>query len=85
MELAVDAETLALKISLISIRACYCADMEGPNNERWRDLCEQAAVEQDPAKMLKLLIEINDILEEKEKILKAEQMIYESKKRTDAA
>lgn len=59
--------------------------MEGFCNERWRDLCEQAAVEQDPAKMLKLITEINDLLEEKEKILKAEQMIYESKRGTDAA
>jgi hypothetical protein len=30
--------------------------------ERWRELCEQAAVEQDPQRMLKLISEINDLL-----------------------
>ena len=33
----------------------------------WMELCEQAAVEQDPAKLLKLVTEINRLLEEKEK------------------
>jgi hypothetical protein len=30
--------------------------------ERWKELCEQAAVEKDPQRMLKLISEINDLL-----------------------
>jgi hypothetical protein len=37
----------------------------GKNKECWRELCEQAAVEQDPGKLLELVREINDLLEEK--------------------
>jgi hypothetical protein len=40
--------------------------MEGPNKERWIQLCEQAAVAQDPAKLLELVNELNALLEEKE-------------------
>ena len=43
--------------------------MEGPLKERWQELCAQAAVEQDPMKLLELAREINDILEEKERRL----------------
>jgi hypothetical protein len=32
------------------------------NKERWRELCEQAAVEQDPKKLLELTRQINDFL-----------------------
>ena len=47
--------------------------MQGPTRERWFDLCQQAAVEEDPVKLLELITEINDILEEKEKRLQAER------------
>jgi hypothetical protein len=47
--------------------------MQGLNKERWRELSEQAAVEQDPNKMLDLITEINELLEEKEKRLKAQR------------
>jgi hypothetical protein len=40
--------------------------MEGPNKERWIQLSEQAAAEQDPKKMLELVNELNAVLEEKE-------------------
>jgi hypothetical protein len=43
--------------------------MQGENKERWRDLCEQAAVEQDPERLMILIKEINHLLEEKEKRL----------------
>ena len=43
--------------------------MQGVNKERWLELCAQAAVEQDPARMLELVKEINDLLEEKERRL----------------
>jgi hypothetical protein len=44
--------------------------MKGEAKEHWMHLCELAAHEQDPAKLLKLITEINDILEAKEERLK---------------
>jgi len=44
--------------------------MQGANRERWKVLCEQAAIEQDPEKLHKLVKEINDLLEAKEARLK---------------
>ena len=35
--------------------------MQGATKERWLILCEQATVEQDPAKMIQLIREINDL------------------------
>ena len=32
------------------------------NAERWKELCAQAAVEQDPQRLLELTREINDLL-----------------------
>ena len=40
--------------------------MQGANKERWKVLCEQAATEQDPIKLHRLVKEINDLLEAKE-------------------
>jgi hypothetical protein len=40
--------------------------MRGQAKERWERLCEQASIEQDPAKLLELVKEINDLLEEKQ-------------------
>lgn len=37
--------------------------------ERWLELCGQAAVEQDPKKLMLLVKEINDLLEQKERRL----------------
>lgn len=34
--------------------------------ERWMDLCAQAAVEQDPEKLIQLIEEITRLLEERE-------------------
>jgi hypothetical protein len=36
------------------------------NEERWRDLCAQAAVEQDPQKLMELVREISRLLDEKQ-------------------
>jgi hypothetical protein len=47
--------------------------MQGDTAERWRKLCEQAAIEQDPQKLLELSEEINRLLEAKEQRLKNEQ------------
>ena len=39
--------------------------MQDTTEKRWKRLCEQAAVEQDPQKLIELIKEINDLLEEK--------------------
>jgi len=31
--------------------------------EKWKDLCEKAAVEQDPKRLLRLVQQINDLFE----------------------
>jgi hypothetical protein len=43
--------------------------MQGTRKERWMELCAQAAVEQDGKKLLELVKEISNILEEKERRL----------------
>jgi hypothetical protein len=47
--------------------------MQGETRERWWVLCEQAAVEQDPEKLLELTKEINRLLEEKERSLQKQR------------
>jgi hypothetical protein len=44
--------------------------VQGEKKERWRVLCEQAAVEQNPAKLHALIKEINRLLDEKKARLK---------------
>jgi hypothetical protein len=44
--------------------------MIGDTKERWQELCEQAATEQDPEKLVALAEEIGRLLEEKEKRLR---------------
>jgi hypothetical protein len=39
------------------------------DNPRWQELCRQAAVEQDPEKLLELVKEIDRLLDEKHKRL----------------
>ena len=41
------------------------------NGERWRQLCAQAAVEQDPQKLQELIREINRLLDAKQRRLAA--------------
>ena len=45
--------------------------MEGKTKEEWMRLCEQAAVEKDPQKLMELVNEINRLLKEKEDRLDA--------------
>jgi hypothetical protein len=47
--------------------------MKGEKKERWLQLCEMAATEQDSEKLLKLVMEINRLLEEKEQRLKGQK------------
>lgn len=44
--------------------------MKGEKKEIWMNLCEQAAIEQDPDKLMDLIRQINQLLEEKERRLK---------------
>jgi len=43
--------------------------MQGQTKERWQSLCEQASKEQDPQVLMKLIEEINLLLEQKEQRL----------------
>jgi hypothetical protein len=40
--------------------------MKGDKKERWMELCEQAANEQDSAKLHELILEIDRLLKEKQ-------------------
>jgi hypothetical protein len=40
-------------------------------NERWRELCAQAAVEQDPKKLMELVAEISRLFDEERKTRKS--------------
>ncbi len=41
--------------------------------ERWKKLCEQAAAETDPDRLMELVAEINDLLEEREARMRSRQ------------
>ena len=43
--------------------------MQGQTRDRWVELCEQAATEKDPLRLLQLVEEINKLLSEKEERL----------------
>ena len=45
--------------------------MKGQKKEYWMQLCEQAANELDPNRLMELVREINRLLEEKERRLKS--------------
>jgi hypothetical protein len=45
--------------------------MQGENAERWKELCAQAAVEQNPQKLMGLVKEINRLLSEKQERLQS--------------
>jgi hypothetical protein len=44
--------------------------MLGENEQRWRELCERAAKETDPDRLIALVQEINRLLEAKEQRLR---------------
>jgi len=44
--------------------------MQGEKKERWMNLCEKAAQEQDPEKLMSLVQEITRLLDEKQERLK---------------
>ncbi len=49
--------------------------MIGLNEERWREVCEQVAVEQDPKKLVELTTEIYRLLEEKRRRLQRRRLM----------
>jgi hypothetical protein len=49
--------------------------VQGEAEERWKRLCEQASVEQDPEKLVELVREINHLLEEKHKRSKMKNIL----------
>jgi hypothetical protein len=49
--------------------------MIGLNEERWHELCEQVAVEQDPRKLVELTTEIYRLLEEKRRRLQRKRLM----------
>jgi len=48
--------------------------MIGQNEERWREVCKQVAVEEDPKKLVELTTEIYRLLEEKRRRLQRKLM-----------
>ena len=58
--------------------------MKGEIRERWQQLCAQAADEQDPEKLMKLIDEINRLLETKEERLLRERQEQEAKNQSAA-
>ena len=46
--------------------------MIGENEDRWRKLCEAAAKEQDSERLLELVRQINQMLDDKERRLKGQ-------------
>ena len=47
--------------------------MQGQTREGWERLCQQAAIEQDPERLMSLIEELNELLEAKEKRLKPQK------------
>jgi hypothetical protein len=47
--------------------------MQGPDVERWQELCREAATEQDPKRLMELTAEIIRLLNEKEQRLLAKR------------
>ncbi len=47
--------------------------MQGEKRETWERLCQMAADEQDPHRLMELIEQINTLLEEKEKRLQQQR------------
>jgi hypothetical protein len=47
--------------------------VQNEKKEQWMTLCQQAAVEQDPERLMHLISEINRMLDEKENRLRRQQ------------
>jgi hypothetical protein len=58
--------TNSLCLADVRLGTIDATKMQGSQKERWLELAEKAAVEQDPVKLLELVKELNDLLEAKE-------------------
>jgi hypothetical protein len=58
--------------------------MQGEKKELWIQLCELAASEQDSAKLLKVVKEINNLLEEKEQRLRRQRVAAPKQQSTNS-
>jgi len=47
--------------------------MKGAIRERWEEICQQAAAEQDPDKLVQLMEQINQLLEAKQRRLMSQR------------
>src|SRR5580704_6154247 len=56
-------------VSCYGAHGVVFASMQGETKERWLRLCEQAAIEQDPKKLLELVKEIDELLAKKQERL----------------
>jgi hypothetical protein len=54
---------------MIQSASILAVDYMRENEERWKELCRQASVEQDPEKLHELIAEINRLLEAKQQRL----------------
>jgi hypothetical protein len=50
--------------------------VQGDAKDRWAQLCQQASLEQDPEKLLMLIREINNLLEEKRSRLEKQRKSF---------
>ena len=57
--------------------------MRGETLELWQQLCQQAAVEQDTDKLMKLVEKINRLLNEKEQRLRGDGSPHQVRSRQD--
>jgi hypothetical protein len=61
----IHAFLVVLVVQPFIVSSQYRGDFVQGSTERWKQLCEEAAIEKDPHKFLDLIKEINDLLEAK--------------------
>ena len=54
--------------------------MHGETRQHWISVCSQAAIEENPAKLLELAEQIDGMLEQKRKVLEQKHKMLERKK-----
>ena len=69
---ASEQTSLCRDVTICNLHQLRRVYLKGDKREYWMRLCEQAANEQDPEKLMELVKEINRLLEEKELRLKKE-------------
>ena len=57
--------TFRLSLNCLVFQPSGGCSVQDTADERWKSLCEQASVEQDPQKLIELIKEINYLLEAK--------------------